>query len=146
MRARSQPAPPSADSSGLTPAERPADLRRRVMPNEFYRTARLRDICRTSRSSWSLCRKIRLLERGDDRALLHRLRLVGAFSDQVVERLGHCLQRTNLLFDLKSLFDCPRADVAAASPVAPAQRQQLADFGKGKAATLRVLDEVDAPG
>ena len=65
-------------------------------------------------------RKIRTLQRGDDRALLHRLFFVCTFCDQLIERLGHGFHRSNFVFDLQFLLDRPRANVAAGGVVASA--------------------------
>jgi len=66
------------------------------------------------------CRKIGTLQRGDDRALLHRLFFVCTFRDQLIERLGHGFHRSNFVFDLQFLLDRPRANVAAGGVVASA--------------------------
>jgi hypothetical protein len=56
-----------------------------------------------------------------------------------------CIAR--IFFSICSFFSIARvSDIAAARLVAPAHRKQLADLGQREPATLRMLDEVDAPG
>jgi hypothetical protein len=63
--------------------------------------------------------KARSFQRSDDRAFLHRLLFVCTVCNQLIERLGHRFHRPNFVFDLQLLLDRPRANVAAASLIAP---------------------------
>src|SRR5260370_15165498 len=70
-------------------------------------------------------------------------RVIGAVGNQVIESLGHELQRLYLAFDLQLLFDRASTHVPATRGLPAPQREQLRNFGQGKTTVLRLSDEMN---
>src|SRR5262249_54013284 len=96
---------------------------------------------------WSVCPRgcFGSLKGGDDRASLDRPCFIDAAGDEAIERFAHRAHRADLVFELPLLLERAFADVPAASGIASAQDEELADLCEREAAMLGVFDEAQPP-
>src|SRR5712691_11165026 len=82
-------------------------------------------------------------QRRENRARIERLCIVYTDIEQVAQRLRHRLERLDLVFELQLFLDHQATHILAARVVLALEFEELAYFGKRKAAVLRMLDEVE---